>query len=146
VTNRSNAYKRRDMGEEQQSIPSLHNSAASVAAKRHNVVANMVQQNADGSAASKVELMMDSDAVMTFVGQIIHVVNEYLEFLLTKPHDFGPFQCRLTRHIVQYIHSLTFNDKRPSSETISFWNICAFKVVFFRSMSAICQDRTHASE
>ena len=115
--------KRREMGEEQ-SVPSAHNSAASAAAKCHNIVAIKVRQNADGSAASIVELMMDSDAVLTLAGQIIHVDHEYSEILLTKPHDFGPVQCRFTRHIVQYVHSLTFNEKQPSSETISFWNKC----------------------
>ncbi len=83
--------KRREMGEEQY-VPSAHNSAASAAAKSHNIVAIKVRQNADGSAASKVELMMNSDAVLTLVGQIIHVDHEYSENLLTKPHDFGPVQ------------------------------------------------------
>ncbi len=67
---------------------------------------------------------MNSDAVLTLVGQIIHVDHEYSETLLTKPHDFGPVQCRFTRHIVQYVHSLTFNEKQLSSETFSFWNKC----------------------
>jgi hypothetical protein len=48
-------YKRREMGEEQ-SVPFAHNSAASAAAKSHNIVAIKVRQNAAGSAASRVEL------------------------------------------------------------------------------------------
>jgi uncharacterized protein YcnI len=52
--------ERREMGEEQ-SVPSAHNSAASAAAKSHNIVAIKVRQNADGSATSKVELLMNSD-------------------------------------------------------------------------------------
>ena len=115
--------KRREMGEEQ-SVPSAHNTAASAAEKSHNIVAIKVRQNVDGSAASTVELMMDSDAVLTLVGQIILVDHEYSEILLTKPQDFGPVQYRFTRHIVQYVHSLMFNEKQPSSETFSFWNKC----------------------
>jgi hypothetical protein len=102
--------ERREMGETQ-SVPSAHNSAAYAAAKSHNIVAIKVRQNADGSAASKVELMMDSDAVLTLVGQIIHVDHEYLDILLTKQHDFGPVQCRFTRHLAQYVHPLTVNEK-----------------------------------
>ena len=115
--------KRREMGEEH-SGPSAHNSAASAAAKSHYIIAIKVRQNADGSAASKVELMMDSDAVLTLVGQMIHVDHEYSEILLTKQHDFGPVQCRFTRHLAQYVHALTVNEKQPSSETISVWNKC----------------------
>jgi hypothetical protein len=113
--------ERREIGEEQ-SVPS--NSAASAAVRSHNIVAIKVPQNAGGSAASKVEPMMDSDAMLTLIGQIIHVDHEYSKILHTKPHDVGPVQCRFTRHIVQYVHSLTFNEKQPSSDTISFWNKC----------------------
>jgi hypothetical protein len=67
---------------------------------------------------------MDSDTLLTLVGQIIHVDHEYSEILLIKQHDFGPVQCRFTRHIVQYVHPLTFNEKQLSSETISVWNKC----------------------
>ncbi len=76
------------------------------AVRSHNIVAIKEPQNADGSAASKVEPMMDSDAMLTLVGQIIHVDHEYSEILHTKQHDVGPVQCRFTRHIVQYVHSL----------------------------------------
>ncbi len=115
--------KRREMVEEQ-TVPSAHNSAISVAAKSHNIVAIKVRQHADGSAASEVELMMDSDAMLTLIGQIIHVDYEYSDILLTKKHDFGLVKCRFTRHTVQYVHPLTFNEKQPSSETISVWNKC----------------------
>jgi hypothetical protein len=67
---------------------------------------------------------MDSDDVLMLVGQIIHVDHEYSEILLTTQHDFGPVQCRFTRHIAQYVHPLTFNEKQPSSETILVWNKC----------------------
>ena len=120
--------ERREMGEEQ-SGPSAHNSAASAAAKSHYIVAIKVRPNADGSAASKVELMMDSDAVLTLVGQIIHVDHEDSEVLLTKQHDFGHFQCRFTRHLAQYVHPLTVNEKQPSSETISVWNKCGLDLI-----------------
>ncbi len=70
--------------DEEQSVLSAHNSADSAAAKSYNAVAIKVQQNVDGSAASKMELMMDSDAVLTLVGQIIHLDHEYSEILLTK--------------------------------------------------------------
>ncbi len=82
------------MGEEQ-SVPSAHNSAASAAANSHNIVAIKVRQNADGSAASKVELMMNSDAMLTLVGQIIHVDREYSGILLTIPHNLVLFNAGL---------------------------------------------------
>jgi hypothetical protein len=65
-----------------------------------------------------------SDAVLTLVGQIIHFDHEYSEILHTKQHDFGPVPCSFTRHIVQFVHPLKFNEKHPSPETISVWNKC----------------------
>ena len=72
---------------------------------------------------------MDSDAVLILVGQIIHVDHEYSEILLTKQHDFGPNPCRFTRHLAQYVHPLTVNEKQPSSETISVWNKCGMDLI-----------------
>ncbi len=56
-----------DEGQErsdEQSAPSADNSAAPAAAKRHNIVFITARQNLDGSAASKVDLMRDSDAFL----------------------------------------------------------------------------------
>ena len=72
---------------------------------------------------------MDSDAVLTLDGQIIHVDHEYSGILLTKQHDFGHFQYRFTRHLAQYVHPLTVNEKQPSSETISVSNKCGMDLI-----------------
>ena len=66
--------------------------------------------------------------LLTLVAEIMHVDQEYWEFLLTKPHDIGPVQCRCTRHLVQYNHQLMINETKPSSETISVWNKCGMTV------------------
>jgi hypothetical protein len=113
-----------------QSAPSADNSAAPVTTKRHNIVSIKAGQKLDGSAASKVDLMREANASLTLVAEIMHVDEEYRGFLLTKPHDRGPVQCRCrcTRHLVQYNHQLTINETKPSSETISVWNKCGMPV------------------
>ena len=50
-----------------QSAPCADNSAASAAAKRQIKVSAKVEENAEGSAASKANLMRDSDALLTLV-------------------------------------------------------------------------------
>ncbi len=113
----------REKGDEQ-SAPFADNSAAPAAAKRHNIVSIKAGQNLDGSAAYKVDLMIDSDALLTLAAEIIHVDQEYWGILLTKPQDIGPVQCRCTRHLVQYNNPLMINKMQPFSETISVWNKC----------------------
>jgi hypothetical protein len=119
----------REKGDEQ-SAPSADNSSAPAATKRHNIVSMKAGQNLDGSAASKVDLMRESNASPTMVAEIIHVDQEYRGFLPTKLHDINPVQCRCTRHlqVVQYRHTLTINVTKPSSETISVWNKCGMTV------------------
>jgi hypothetical protein len=120
-----------DEGQEkgdEQSAPSAYNSAALAATKRHNIVSIKAGQNLDGSATSKVDLMREVNASLTVVAEIIHVDQEYLGILLTKPHDICPVQCRCSRHLVQYNHPLTINETKPSSETISVWNKCGMTV------------------
>ncbi len=78
-----------------------------------------VGENAGAVAASKANLMRDSDALLTLVGEIIHGDSEYWRILLTKQHDKVPVQSRCARHISQYDHSLTINIMNPSTETIS---------------------------
>ncbi len=69
------------MGEEQ-SEPSAGNSAPSVAAKRAKTASRRVQENAEGSAPSKPNLMRDSDALLTLLGEIIHGDPDCLGILL----------------------------------------------------------------
>ena len=61
----------RELGEEQ-SEPPAGNSAPSVASKRPKTASRKVQENAEGSASSKPNLMRDSDALLTLLGGIIH--------------------------------------------------------------------------
>ena len=75
--------ERREMGQVQ-SAPSAGNSAARSAAKWQIKVSAKVGENADGSAASKANLMRDSDAFLRLVGSRIHGDHEYGEILLTK--------------------------------------------------------------
>ena len=49
---------------EEQSASSADNSAAPAASNRHNIVSTKARQNADGSAASKVDLMRYSEFSM----------------------------------------------------------------------------------
>ncbi len=108
----------RFLGEEQ-STPSADYSAAPAAEMRWKTFFMKVGENAGGFAASKANLMRDSDALLTLVGEIIHGDSEYWRNLLTKQHEKGPFQSRCARHISQYDHPLTFNIMDPSTETIS---------------------------
>ena len=76
-----------------------------------------VGENAGEFAASKANLMRDSDSLLTLVEEIIHGDSEYWRISLTKQHDKGPVQCRCARHISQYDHPLT-------TETIFNRNKC----------------------
>ena len=78
-----------------------------------------IGENAGGFAASKANLMRNSDPLLTLVGEKINGYSEYCRILLTKQHDKGPVQCRCARHISQYDHPLTINIMDPSTETIS---------------------------
>ncbi len=102
--------------------------AASCCCKKTHYSSIKAGQNLGGSAASKVDLMRESNASLTLVAEIMHVDEEYRVFLLTKPHDRGPVQCRCARNLVQYNHQLTINETKPSSETISVWNKCGMTV------------------
>ena len=68
--------ERRDLGEVQ-SAPYEDISAAFAAAKRQLKISGKVGENAEGSAASKADLMRDSDALLTLVGSRIHGDHEY---------------------------------------------------------------------
>jgi hypothetical protein len=50
---------------EEQSAPSADNSAAPAASNRLTIVSTKVEQNADGYAASKVDQMEDTEAMLT---------------------------------------------------------------------------------
>ena len=108
----------RELGEEQ-SEPSADFSAAPAAEMRWKIFFMKVGENAGGFAASKANLMRDSDALLTLVGEKIHGASEYWRIFLTKQHDKGPVQSRCARHISQYGHPLTINIMNPSTETIS---------------------------
>lgn len=110
----------RERGEEQ-SAPSRENSAAPVVAKRAKTASAKVRENAEGSASSKPNLMRDSDALLTLIGEIIHGDPDCWGILLTKQHGKGPVQARFAKHLTQYDHPLTLNKKEPSSETLSNW-------------------------
>jgi hypothetical protein len=103
---------------EAQSAPSADNSAAPAAEMRWKTFFMKVGENVGGFAASKANLMKDSDSLLTLVGEIINGDSEYWRILLTKQHDKGPVQCRCARHISQYDHRLTINIMNPSTETI----------------------------
>ena len=68
--------ERREMGEVQ-SAPCADNSTASAAEKRQIKHSVKVGENADGSAASKANLMRDSYAQLMLIGSIIHGNHEY---------------------------------------------------------------------
>jgi hypothetical protein len=97
--------ERRDLGEVQ-SAPCADNSAAFAAAKRQIKISGKVRENAEGSAASKADLMRDSDALLTLVGSIIHGYHEYWGNFLTKQLYKVPVQSRFTRYLT---HPLTIN-------------------------------------
>ena len=59
---------------EEQSALCADTSAAFAVAYRQIKVSEKVGENAVGSAASKANLMRDSEALLTLVGSIIHIV------------------------------------------------------------------------
>ena len=75
--------ERRYLGEVQ-SAPCADISAAFAAAKRQLKISGKVGENAEGSAASKANLIRNSDTLLTLVGSLIHGDHEYGEILLTK--------------------------------------------------------------
>ncbi len=70
--------------EEEHSAPPVDISALSAAGKRQKTVSTKVRENAEGSAASKVSPMRDSDALLTLVGEIVHGDPDCWGILLTK--------------------------------------------------------------
>ena len=113
--------ERREMGQVQ-SATCADSSAASAAAKRQIKVSAKVGENAEGSAASKANLMRDSDALLTLVGSIFHGDHEYWGILLTTQHNKVPFQSRSTRYLTQVLPSAHDQHMELSSETLSNWN------------------------
>ena len=105
--------ERRDLGEVQ-SAQGADNSAAFAAAKRQVKISGNVGENAEGSAASKADLMRDSDALLTLVGSILHGYHVYWGIFLTKQHYKVPVQSRFTRYLTQVLPSA--HDQR--NETI----------------------------
>jgi hypothetical protein len=73
----------RFLGEEQ-SAPSADYSAAPAAEMRWATFFMNVGENAGAVAASKANLIRESDALLTLVGEIIHGDSEYWRILLTK--------------------------------------------------------------
>ncbi len=71
----------RELGEVQ-SVLCADNSAAFAAAHGQIKVSEKVGENAVGSAASKANLMRDSEGFLTLVGSIIHGDHEYWGILL----------------------------------------------------------------
>jgi hypothetical protein len=121
------------MGERQylgevQSAPCADNSAAFAAAKRQLKISGKVGENVEGSAASKADLMRDSDALLTLVGSIIHGYHEYWGNFLIKQHYKVPVQSRFTRYLAQLaaqvLPSCHDQHMELSSETISNWINC----------------------
>ena len=115
--------ERRYLGEVQ-SAPCADNSAAFAAAKRQLKISGNVGENVEGSAASKADLMRDSDALLTLVGSIIHGYHEYWGNFLTKQHYKVPVQSRFTRYLTQVLPSAHDQHMELSSETIANWNKC----------------------
>jgi hypothetical protein len=117
--------ERREMGKVQ-SAPCADNSTASAAAKRQVKVSAKVGEleNADGSAASKANLMRDFDALLTLIGSRIHGDHEYWEILLTKQHYKVPVQSRFTRYPIpsQILPSAHDQHMELSLETLSNCN------------------------
>ena len=108
----------RELGEVQSAL-CADISAAFAAAHRRIKVSEKVGANAVGSAASRANLMRDSDAL---VGSIIHGDHEYWRILLTKQHDKIPVQSRFTRYLTQVLPLAHDEHMELSSETISNWN------------------------
>ena len=115
--------ERRYLGEVQ-SAPCADNAAGFAAAKRQLKISGKVGENAEGSAASKADLMRDSDALLTLVGSIIHGYHEYWGNLLTKQLYKVPVQSGFTRYLTQVLPSAHDQHMELSSETISNWNKC----------------------
>ena len=111
----------RDLGEVQSAL-CADNSAAFAAAHRQIKDSEKVGANAVGSAASRANLMRDSDALLTLVGSIIHGDHEYWRILLTKQHEKIPLQSRFTRHLIQVLPFAHYEHMELFSETISNWN------------------------
>ncbi len=106
------------MGEEQ-SGPSAGDSAAPAAAKRHKTASAKARENVESCTSSKIDLMRNSDALLTLIGEIIHGDHECWCILLTTKHGKGPVQGRFAKHLTHYDHPLTLKKKEPSKETLS---------------------------
>jgi hypothetical protein len=116
----------REMGEGQ-SAPSAGNSAALFAARRAKIASVKVQENAEGSASSKPNLTRDSDALLTLLREIIHGDPDS-SGIYSPCCGKGPVQARFAKYLTQYNHTLTLNQKEPSSGNLSNWINCGLPV------------------
>ncbi len=78
-----------------------------------------VGESADRFAASKVSIMIDSDALLTLAGEIIHGDSECWRNLLIKHHGTHYIQSRCFRHVSYFDHTLANNIMDPSTEIVS---------------------------
>ncbi len=90
--------KDRVLGENQSAL-SAENLAVLAAEMRLLTFYMKVVESADRFAASKVSLMIDSEALLTLVGEIIHRYSDCWNLLLIKHHVKGHGQTRCVSHV-----------------------------------------------